>query len=161
MTSESTLLDATVRPKSRKLRDDLYMGMAMRRGNKMSPVLVGLAGAIMVVATLGLLGAPNFASAASFMTAAFPTPAAATALVVVTIWLAIVGTTVVAALIALGDVLDDLQDMHRNRRHRLMRVASEVALGAVGFGLLALAVLHPEMGLHAGSAHQAVALLSR
>jgi hypothetical protein len=136
------------------------METTMRRDKKMKPVLVALAGTTMAVSTLGLLGAPNFASAAAFLTAAFPTPESATALVVVTIWLAILGTVVVAVLIALGDVMDDLQDMHRNRRHRLMRAASEVVLGAVGFGLLALAMLH-QTGLHAGSAHQAIALISR
>lgn len=111
----------------------------------------------MLLATASVLGAPQLGQVAGFFGVA-PSVGSAAELVVLTLWVGI-GVVVGWAFIAAGM---DYREVREWRRRELNRKSAEIALGALGFALLGLALWHLTSGaVHPGSVHEALALVAQ
>ena len=124
---------------------------------RLDALVTGFCAGAIALAALAILGVPHVQSAVAFFQGFVPSPRSASALVVLTIW-AVVTSIIAWVLIMAGrDVFGQIQS---HRRHELAERLGQVALGTVGFGLLALAVVHGQPVVHAGSIHEALSLVN-
>lgn len=129
----------------------------MTRASRMDAIVTGIGGACLLLATAGIIGMPQLGVAAAFF-GQVPSVQSEIEMVVLVLWIGI------GAMVAWGLVAASLDygDIRRWRRREINRRAAEIALGAVGFALLGLA-LHQVAagGVHPGSVHAALALVAQ
>lgn len=122
---------------------------------RLDAVVTGFCAGTIALAALAILGLPHVHSSVAFFQGFMPSPRSASALVVLTIWVVVSSIIAWVLIMAAGDLFEQLQS---HRRHELAERLGQVALGTVGFGLLALAVVHGQP-IHAGSVHEALSLV--
>lgn len=128
------------------------------RDRRTEMAITGFCAGIIALSALAVLGLPNFGLAATFF-GIIPTPRSASALVVLTIWLLVAAAIAWVLLMAGLETVDRVDRVQGHRRHELAERLGQVALGSVGFGLLALVLVH-QPAVHPGSVHEALALVS-
>lgn len=123
---------------------------------RLDALVAGFCAGAIALAALAILGVPHVQSAAKFFEGFMPPARAASALVVLTMWLVVTSIIAWVLIMAGRDLFGQIQS---HRRHELAERLGQVALGTVGFGLLALAVVHGQPVVHAGSIHEALSLV--